>query len=406
MDADNGVGFNFREIEDRRLFSTYQKYDLDLSRGLGARVWDTAGREYLDFMAGYGVAIMGHRHPEIVKALKDQLDKLMICHGSIYNESRAKLLDELFRVAPPQMSRVFLSNSGAEAVEVALKLARKYTGKKEFIAFTGAFHGKTLGALSVTHAPKYRGGFAPLLQNVRFASFGDIASLEALDGSDVAAIIVEPVQGEGGVNIPSDDFLPAVEDKARRLGALFIVDEIQSGLGRTGKWWAHQHWKVEPDIMTLGKGIGGGIPMGATLAREDVANSMKVGEQSTTMGGNPLASVGGTSTLKLIGPMLDDINTKGAALLQGLRKIGEESRLVKEVRGKGLMLAIELRVRFQDTLFEMLNEGMISLYSGHTALRFLPPYVITQRDIDDALRITGSSIRKSESNALSHQALT
>ncbi|MDG7051183.1 MAG: aspartate aminotransferase family protein [Nitrososphaerota archaeon] len=227
MDANNGVGFNFREIEDRRLFSTYQKYDLDLSRGLGARVWDTAGREYLDFMAGYGVAIMGHRHPEIVKALKDQLDKLMICHGSVYNEARAKFLDELFRVAPPQMSRVFLSNSGAEAVEVALKLARKYTGKKEFIAFTGAYHGKTLGALSVTHAPKYRGSFAPLLQNVRFASFGDIASLEALDGSDVAAIIVEPVQGEGGVNIPSDDFLPAVEDKARRLGALFIVDEIQ-----------------------------------------------------------------------------------------------------------------------------------------------------------------------------------
>jgi len=400
------AGFNFREIEDRRLFRTYQKYDLDIFRGLGARVWDRAGREYLDFMAGYGVAILGHSHPEVVRALKDQIDRLTICHGSIYNEARGRFLDELFKVAPPQMTRVFPSNSGAEAVEVALKLARKYTGRKEFIAFTGAFHGKTFGALSVTHAPKYREGFIPLLQNVKFANFGDVASLEALDGSDVAAIIVEPVQGEGGVNIPSDDFLPAVEDKARRLGALLIVDEIQSGLGRTGKWWAHQHWKVEPDIMTLGKGIGGGVPMGATLAREEVANSMKLGEQSTTMGGNPLASVGGEMTLKLIGPMLDDINAKGASLLSGFRKIGEESRLVREVRGRGLMLAIELRVRFQDTLFEMLKEGMISLYSGHTVLRFLPPYIITQKDMDDALRITGSSIRTAEGSALTHQAPT
>ncbi len=382
------------EIEDRRLFSTYQRYGIKLVKGRGARVWDNFGREYVDFMAGFGVGILGHGHPDVVKAIQEQLESIFICHGSVYNEARERFLEELFRVAPRHMSRAFMSNSGAEANELALKLARKYTGRKGFIAFTGAYHGKTAGALSVTFSPKYREGFEPLLEPVKFLKYGDIKALDDADFKEAAAVIVEPIQGESGIIVPPDDFLPTLQEKARAAGSLLIVDEVQSGMGRTGKWWAHQHWGLEPDIMTAGKGIGGGVPMGVTVATESVAQALKVGEHSSTMGGNPLASAAGAATIKAVDGLLDKVEDRGRAIMSGINRAN--SPLVREVRGKGLMIAIDLKVRFRDVLLEAMNNGLISLYSGLTVIRFLPPYIINSKDIADAVEIFSKSIQKIE----------
>ena len=265
-------------IEDQRMLSTYQRYGVKVVKGEGAYVWDDRGKRYLDFMQGFGVGILGHKNRSVHRAIIEQLEALDICHGSLYNDARERFLEEFFRVAPRSLSRVFMSNSGAEAVELALKLARKYTGKKGFISFTGAYHGKTYGALSVTYSEKYREGFGPLLEPVMFLKYGDAEAFKSADLSEVAGVIVEPIQGEAGIVIPPDDFLPTLRDITEKKGVPLIVDEIQAGMGRTGKWWAHQHWNIEPDIMTVGKGVGGGIPMGVTAVREDISSVLKFGE--------------------------------------------------------------------------------------------------------------------------------
>ncbi len=382
------------EIEEKRMIPTYQRYGIRVVKGRGSRVWDDKGKEYIDYMMGFGVGILGHSYPAVVNAIKSQLDQIYICHGSLYTEARERFLEALFRVVPAHLTRVFLSNSGAESVELALKLARKYTGRKGFVAFTNSYHGKTYGALSVTYSEKYKNGFGPFIEPVKFLKYGDVNALNEVDFSEYAGVIVEPIQGEAGILVPPDDFLPALEEKARAKGALLIVDEVQSGMGRTGKWWAHQHWGIRPDIMTAGKGIGGGIPMGATIVREDIANIMKVGEHSSTMGGNPLASAAGEATIKAVDGLLDNVRAKGEELMKGLS--GINSRLVKEVRGKGLMIGIDLRIKFRDVLTEMLDLGLISLYSGLTTLRFLPPYIIDERDISESVEITAKALQKAE----------
>ncbi|MGC8557893.1 MAG: aspartate aminotransferase family protein [Nitrososphaeria archaeon] len=382
------------EIEEKRLLSTYQRYGIKLTKGSAARVWDDSGKEYIDFMAGFGVGILGHGHPDVVKAIKDQLDSIFICHGSIFNESRGKFLEELFKITPSHLSRAFMSNSGAEANELALKLARKYTGRKGFIAFTGAYHGKTAGALSVTYSPKYREGFEPLLGPVKFLKYGDVKALDDVDFREAAAVIVEPIQGESGIIVPPDDFLPVLQEKAHMAGSLLIVDEVQSGMGRTGKWWAHQNWKIEPDIMTAGKGIGGGVPMGVTVVTENVAQILKVGEHSSTMGGNPLASAAGAATIRAVGNLLGEVEGKGKELMDGIQKFG--SPLVREVRGKGLMIAIDLKIRFKDVLLQTISNGLIPLYSGLTVIRLLPPYIINKADVSDSLKIFSKSLEEIE----------
>jgi acetylornithine/LysW-gamma-L-lysine aminotransferase len=381
-------------IEDQRMLSTYQRYGVKVVRGEGAYVWDDKGKRYLDFMQGFGVGILGHKNRSVYRAIIEQLEALDICHGSLYNDARERFLEEFFKVAPRSLSRAFMSNSGAEAVELALKLARKYTGKKGFIYLTGAYHGKTYGALSVTYSEKYREGFGPLLEPVTFLKYGDAEAFKSADLSEVAGVIVEPIQGEAGIVIPPDDFLPTLRDITESKGVPLIVDEIQAGMGRTGKWWAHQHWNIEPDIMTVGKGVGGGIPMGVTAVREDIASVLKVGEHSSTMGGNPLASAAGAATIREVDRLLDNVNRRGEELMSGIRKIN--SRLVKEVRGKGLMIALDLRIRFKDVLFKQLDNGLISLYSGLTTLRYLPPYIITEAEVSEALSIIEKSIMEIE----------
>jgi len=378
-----------------RMLNTFQRYGIKVVRGEGVYVWDDKGKKYLDFMQGFGVGILGHKNQAVIQAIYDQLNSLDICHGSLYNDARERFLEEFFKIAPKSLSKAFLSNSGAESVELALKLARKYTGKKGFISFTGAYHGKTFGALSVTYSEKYKEGFGPLLEPVRFLKYGDVEAINSADFNDIAGVIVEPIQGEAGIIIPPDDFLPTLREITEKKGVPLIIDEIQSGMGRTGKWWAHQHWNIEPDIMTAGKGIGGGIPMGVTAVKEEIASVIKVGEHSSTMGGNPIASAAGAATIKEVRKLIDDIPTKGEMFVKGLKNI--QSKAVKDVRGKGLMIALDLRFRFKDTLFAQLNNGLISLYSGLTVLRYLPPYIVSYKDINDAIAIIEKSLMEIDS---------
>ncbi|MGC9144624.1 MAG: aspartate aminotransferase family protein [Nitrososphaeria archaeon] len=383
-------------IEDLRMLNTFQRYGIKVVKGEGVYVWDDKGKKYLDFMQGFGVGILGHKNQAVIQAIYDQLNRLDICHGSLYNDARERFLEEFFKIAPKSLSKAFLSNSGAESVELALKLARKYTGKKGFISFTGAYHGKTFGALSVTYSEKYKEGFGPLLEPVRFLKYGDVEAINSADLNDIAGVIVEPIQGESGIVIPSDDFLPTLREITEKKGVPLIVDEIQSGMGRTGKWWAHQHWNIEPDIMTAGKGIGGGIPMGVTAVKEEIASVIKVGEHSSTMGGNPVASAAGAATIKEVGKLIDDVSSKGEMFVKGLKNL--QSKAVKDVRGKGLMIALDLRFRFKDALFAQLKNGLISLYSGLTVLRYLPPYILSYRDIDNAIAIIEKSLMEIDSN--------
>lgn len=389
---------NVIRVEDEHLLHTYQKIGVVLHRGKGARVWDVNGKEYVDFMGGYGVAIVGHSHPKVIEAIKEQAELLTICHGSLYNDSRAAFLEELMKVAPKGLTKAYLSNSGAEAVEAALKMARKYTGKKRFIAAINSYHGKTMGALSVTYSPKYRTPFGPFPYGTTFVKYGSAEELEKADFSDVAAVILEPVQGEGGIKLPPPDYFKRVEEIVHAKGALLIIDEVQAGLGRTGKMWAHQHWGVEPDIMTIGKGIAGGVPMGVTLARQEIGDTLKVGEHTSTFGGNPLSSAAGRAVLEIIREerLPERAERMGKKLMDDLKELSEETRLIREVRGLGLMIGVELRVRFQNVLLDSVEKGLLMLYSGRNVLRLLPPLIISDKDIKDGLEILSDSIIKEE----------
>lgn len=287
-------------LEDTFEAQTYAKRPVVIVRGKGALVWDTEGKEYIDCVAGHGVSLTGHCHPKIVEAIKRQAEKLITCPGILYNDARAELVEKLAKIAPKGLTRTFLSNSGTEAVECAIKVARKYTGKKEIIAMTKGFHGRSLGALSATWEKKYREPFEPLVPGFNHVKFGDADEVREAINENTAAVIVEPVQGEAGIYPAPEGYLKELREICDEKDVLLIFDEIQSGLGRTGEMFACMHWGVTPDIMTLAKGIAGGVPMGATIAREEVMNSLKEGEHGTTFGGNPLACAAANTTLDVI----------------------------------------------------------------------------------------------------------
>lgn len=385
-------------IEDAHGPHTYQKFPIAVVRGKGALVWDDKGKEYVDCMGGYGVAIVGHSNPAVVSAIRRQAETLITCHGSLYNDARAEFLDTLTSYSPKGLDAAFLSSSGAEAVEVALKLARKVTGKKGLVAMQGAYHGKTAGALSATWSKKYREPFEPLLEGVKHVALGDLGAVEREVDQDVGAVIVEPIQGEGGIMLPPDGFFRGVREICDRKGVLLIADEIQTGLGRTGKLWAMDNWGVVPDVMTLAKGLAGGVPIGATVTRAEILHSLKKGEQTSTFGGNPLACAAGTATLKHI--VKNDLpakaKAKGKVFLDQLKAMGETHRLTRDARGMGLMLAFEVRVDIPDILGDAMTRGVIFTYSGRTIIRMLPPLVITEPQIRRSVRVLGEAIAAEE----------
>jgi len=384
--------------EDAHGPHTYQKFPVAIVRGKGSLVWDDKGREYVDCMGGYGVAIVGHSNAQVVAAIKRQSEKLITCHGSLYNDARAEFLETLTSCAPTGLDAAFLSSSGAEAVEVAIKLGRKVSGKKGLVAMKGAYHGKTAGALSATWSKRYREPFEPLLQGVKHVENGDLGALEREIDADIGAVIVEPIQGEGGIVLPPKGFLRGVREICDKKGVLLIADEIQTGLGRTGKLWAMENWGVVPDIMTVAKGLAGGVPIGATVTRAEILGSLKKGEATSTFGGNPLACAAGTATLRYIldNDLPSQAKKKGKLFLDELKAMGEDHPLTREARGLGLMLAFELRVDIQELLNEAMSAGAIFTYSGRTIFRMLPPLVITERQIKKSVRILGDAIAAEE----------
>ncbi|MCX8191997.1 MAG: acetylornithine/succinylornithine family transaminase, partial [Nitrososphaerales archaeon] len=360
-----------KELEDRYFAPVYQKMPIAIVRGSGASVWDVNGREYVDCMGGYGVALVGHCNPKVVEAIKRQAERLITCHGSIYNDVRATLLEKLISIAPKGLDRVYLANSGAEAVECALKLAVKYTGKSEIIAMTGSFHGKTIGALSATWNPKYREVYSALLTNVKFAPFGNLEKVEELVNNNTAAIIVEPIQGEGGIHVAPDSFLQGLRELCDRKNVVLIFDEIQSGFGRTGKMWCAQHWNVEPDVMCVAKGIGGGFPIGATLAKGEIMSVFKPGDHTSTFGGNPLACAATSATIDYLleNNLVERAARLGSIFKSGLEELAKKHKIVREVRGLGLMLGLESRFDVKDILLNGIREGVLLLYAGRNVLR-------------------------------------
>jgi len=376
----------------------YQRFPVTIEKGKGSHVWDVDGKEYIDCMGGYGVALVGHQNERVVKAIKEQVDKIITVHSSMYNKTREEFLKTLIGLAPKNLTQVHLNNRGAEAVEAAMKFARKFTGKKGMVAMKGSYHGKSFGALSLTFNPKYRKAFEPLVEKVSFASYGNIESLREVVDDDTAFIILEPIQGESGIIVPPDGFLQDVRTLCNEKGILLIFDEIQSGLGRTGRLWACEHWNTSPDIMCLAKGIAGGVPMGATLVRPDILAAISKGEHSSTFGGNPLACAAGIAALKALTEdgLVENSEKMGKFFREGLEKLKEKHSIIREIRGKGLMIAVEIKFEIRDILMNLIKEGILMLYSGRNVLRILPPLVISEEDITKVLQSLDSVLSTEE----------
>jgi acetylornithine/LysW-gamma-L-lysine aminotransferase len=373
--------------EDQFMGNLYQRFPVTIEKGLGAHVWDTDGKEYIDCMGGYGVALVGHRNERVVNAIKTQIEKIITVHSSLYNKTREEFLEKLINIAPKNLTQVHLNNSGAEAVEAAIKFARKFTGKKGMIAMNGSYHGKSMGALSLTFNPKYRKIFQPLVEKVSFSRFGDIDSLRSTIDDETGFVILEPIQGESGIIVAPDGFLQDVKKLCDEKGILLIFDEIQSGFGRTGRMWASEHWNTSPDIMCLAKGIAGGVPMGATLVRPDILACMSKGEHSSTFGGNPLSCAAGIGAIEAITKdgLIENADKMGKKFFEGLKQLKEKHKIIREIRGKGLMIGIELKFEVKDILMDGINKGILLLYSGRNIIRLLPPLVITEEDISRVL---------------------
>lgn len=383
------------DIEDRHGGGAYRPAPVTMVRGEGVHLYDADGNAYLDFNTGIGVAALGHAHPAIVQAVSDQAETLVTCSaGYFHNDVRAQLTAKLAEISPDGLDRVFLVNSGSEAVETAIKLARAHTGRSEIIAMDRGFHGRTLGALSATHKRPYRQPFEPLVPEFVHVPFGDIQALDdAVDG-ETAAVLLEPIQGEGGIYPAPEGYLHAAREACDAHGALLVFDEIQSGMGRTGRWFACEHDEVTPDALCLAKPLGGGVPLGATVFRDEFAFGK--GQHGSTFGGNPLVSRVGLAFIETIETegLLDHVAEMGAYLRDGLEKIAaDRPEGCREVRGRGLMLALQLRGKAGPLLKTLLTDHrLLALSAGPTTIRLLPPYTITRDHADQALNAIAEAL--------------
>jgi len=388
-------------LEDITLGNLYQKLPITIEKGLGSHVWDVDGNEFIDCMGAYGVAIVGHKNQRVNDAIKNQIEKIISVHSSFYNKTRENFLEALLRVSPKKLSNIYLGNSGTEAVEAAIKFSRKYSGKKGMIAMKGSYHGRTMGSLSLTFAPKYKKSFEPLVENTQFCEFGNIHELESKINSDTGFIIVEPIQGESGIYPAPDGFLQQIRKLCDEKNIVLVFDEVQCGLGRTGKMWACEHWNIIPDILCTSKGLAGGIPMSATLTKPEILGSMEKGEQSSTFGGNPLACAASIATLTALTTdgLIDNSAKMGSLLLSGLEKLKNKHHIIREIRGKGLMIAIEFEVDVKNLLIDAIKHRIIflfSLYSDKNIFRLLPPLVFTENDVFEVLRVLDEIISNEE----------
>ena len=368
---------DIRFIEKQYAFEVYPKRELTIVRGEGALLWDDDGRQYIDCTAGIGVANIGHCNPMVKDAVCQQAGTLITCPGIFYNNVRAAAMEKLVQVAPAGLTRVFLSNSGTEAMEAAIKFARLSTGKNGLVSAMRGFHGRSLGALSATH--KYRDEFEPLIPGHSFVPFNNLPKLESAIDEKTAAVILEPVQGEGGVRPAEPEYLQGVRELCDQKRILLVHDEIQTGFGRTGQMLASQTYGVTPDIMTLAKGIAGGLPMGATLVSERIASA--AGRHGSTFGGNPLACAAALATIDYL--QANDLPARAEQLGAKfeLRFNAKRPAVVRDFRRLGLMIGIELKARSKPYLETLIEAGVLALPAGPTVIRLLPPLVIEEADL-------------------------
>lgn len=384
---------NIVNLGQQVVMNTYGRLPMALVKGEGCRVWDAEGKSYLDFVAGLAVNSLGHCHPNVVNAIREQAGKLIHCSNIYWIEPQvalAKLLTE-----HSCFNKVFFSNSGAEANEGAIKLARKYSKMKfgeeryEIITMTRSFHGRTLATLAATGQKKYQQGFAPIPPGFRYAPFNDLDELEQMVTKKTCAIMLEPIQGEGGVNVAERDYLSGIKNLCLDRNLLLIFDEIQCGMGRTGQLFAYEHFRVEPDIMTLAKALAGGFPIGALLAKDEVASAFQPGDHASTFGGNPLACAAGVAALNTIinEDLPEQAEATGAYFRNQLHNLSHKFDFIKDVRGLGLMIGVDLDIDVKQVADECLKNGLLINCIGSNTMRFLPPLVVTIAEVDKAIDI-------------------
>lgn len=387
-----------RELSDKNIFKTYTRFPIVVEKAEGCLVWDTEGRSYLDLVAGIAVCNVGHGHPKVIEAIERQLQRLIHISNLYYSKPQVELAGRL--VENSFADRVFFCNSGAEANEGAIKLARKYAKEKghperyEVITMLDSFHGRTLSTIAATGQQKYKNGFEPLPEGFSHCTFNDINALEAALSERTCAIMVEPIQGEGGVNIPSEGYLEEIRDLCDQKGLLLIFDEVQTGMGRTGRLFAYEHHGIVPDVMTLAKGIAGGLPMGAILAKEEVAQCLVPGTHASTFGGNPVCAAAGMAVLSILldDGLIDQCQASGRYFFDKLEALRHRYPQVRAVRGRGLILGMELEGPGAGVVNRCLEKGLLINCAMDKVLRFIPPLTITEKEIDQAIEILKASL--------------
>lgn len=384
--------------ENKLMANVFGKRPIVITKGKGATLWDINGKEYVDCMGGYGVALLGHCHPKVVAAVCKQAETLISCHASLYNDKRTEFLQKLTNITPKGLNKAFLSNSGAESVECAIKLARKYTGKPKIIAMMGGYHGKTMGALSATWDKKYREPFMPLVPEIKHVPPDNLEKIQEAITDKTAAVLLEPIRGEGGVRVPPDGFLQGLRQLCDEKNILLIFDEVQTSFGRTGKLFGCEHWGVTPDIMCLAKPFAGGLPIGITVAKENIMAAFKVGEHSTTFSGSPLVCAAGCAAIDALTEenLTEQAATMGKYFKEQLETLQSKHTIIKEVRGKGLMLGVELRFDVFRIILKAAEKGILILDAGRNVLRFLPPMVITKAQVDKAIAVLDAVLEEEE----------
>lgn len=382
------------DVSNRYIMNTYNRFPIVLRKGRGMRVWGSDGKEYLDFVSGVAVNILGHCHPKVVVAVQKQVQRLIHVSNYYHIEPQIKLAKLL--VENSSADKVFFCNSGAEANEAAIKLARKYSKEHvhpklfEIIAAKNSFHGRTLATLTATGQEKFQKGFEPLVPGFKHVPFNDLPALSKAVSKNTCALLLEPIQGEGGVILPDEHYFKAVRDFCNEHDLLLILDEVQTGMGRTGKLFAHEHYGITPDIMTIAKGLGGGVPIGAMLATEKVASAFQPGNHATTFGGNPLVCAAAVATLETLledGFILDQCNRMSTYLMKGLYQLKDEfPNLITEIRGRGLLIGMVLTTDGDPLVMKCLEKGVLINCTAGNVLRFIPPLIVQQKDINRLIR--------------------
>jgi acetylornithine/LysW-gamma-L-lysine aminotransferase len=382
-----------QKLEDQFGAGTYYKRKLVIVRGQGARLWDEEGREYIDCVGGQGAANVGHQNPYVIRAIQEQSQKLINCTELFYNGQRAQLLQRLARITPSSIARFFFCNSGAESIEGAFKFAKLATGRREIVAAMRGYHGKTLGALSATWNKEYREPFEPLVPGFSHVPFNNLERTCEAISEKTAAFVVEPIQGESGIRVGSQEYFQGVQGHCRKMGALFILDEVQTGFARTGRMFASEHFGLQPDVLCLAKSIAGGIPMGAIGISDFVAGKLFKLAHTSTFGGNPLACAAANAAIQYIEDfgLAERAQELGNEFIRELRRI--DSARIREVRGLGLMVGIELKEKSGPYIQRLMEKGVLVLGAGPTVIRYLPPLLIERDDLNRVAGLTNEVLK-------------